>query len=81
MTLENIIQSIINIASNQDSIVKILLVLFLSFYILFALIVMVQIKRFTTIIDQVSFSPVIKMLSSTHLIVSVVLLIGTVIFL
>ena len=76
MQFNDFFQSIITSSLNQDSIVKILLVIFLSLYILFAVILMVQIRRFNAIINQVGFSPIFKALATGHLIAAVVLLIG-----
>ncbi|OIP57167.1 MAG: hypothetical protein COX79_05440 [Candidatus Levybacteria bacterium CG_4_10_14_0_2_um_filter_36_16] len=76
MQFNDFFQSIITSSLNQDSIVKILLVIFLSLYILFAVILMVQIRRFNAIINQVRFSPIFKALATGHLIAAVVLLIG-----
>lgn len=79
MQFNDFFQSLITSSFNQDVIVKILLVIFLSLYILFAVILTVQIRRFNAIVNQVGFSPIFKALATGHFVAAIVLLIGTII--
>lgn len=62
---------------NQDFIAKILLLIFLSFYVLFSLIFFVQIKRLAHIVSEQNFSSVIQSLSVIHLSFAVILLLAS----
>lgn len=76
MQFNDFLQLLITFSFNHDAVVKILLVIFLSLYILFAIILTIQIRKFSIIVNQVGFSPVFKALATGHLIAAVVLLIG-----
>lgn len=59
---------------NQNLIAKVVLLIFLSIYILFSLILFFQIKQLSRIINQKGFSGVIESLSFVHLSIAVGLL-------
>jgi len=71
-------QLITNIVSDQDLIAKIILLIFMSLYAFFAIILVTQVNHLSKIVDQVSVTPIIKGLSTLHLGVAVVLLVITV---
>lgn len=80
INLVTIIQFFTNLAANQDPIVKIGLIAILIIYLFFALILTRQIFYFNNIIDLVTFSPIFKIFSLLHLLLTIILLIGIVLF-
>lgn len=71
-------QFITSIANDQDLIAKVLLLIFMSLYAFFAIILVTQVKHLSKIVDQISVTPIIKGLSALHLGVAVTLLVITV---
>ncbi|KKQ93452.1 MAG: hypothetical protein A3C27_01270 [Candidatus Levybacteria bacterium RIFCSPHIGHO2_02_FULL_39_36] len=74
-------QFLIQLFSNQDLLFRIILIILISFYILFALILAMQIRNLNRIVNQITFSPIFKLLSFIHLGAAIALLIFTVLFL
>lgn len=62
------------ILANQDILVKIALVLLLSVYLLFALVLTRQIFLLNDIINQITFAPIFKFLAILHLTLATILL-------
>lgn len=75
------IQDLLAIIPNQTFFLKIILILLLSLYGLFALIVAMQIKNLNNIVNQIKFSQTFILLSFLHSLGALALLIATVIFL
>ena len=71
-------QLITTVINDQDLIAKVLLLIFISLYVFFAIILVTQVKHLSKIVDQVNVTPIIKGLSTLHLGVAVVLLVITV---
>lgn len=78
MTIIEIIQFILSIITNQDLVLKLILVVFLVLYTLFAIIVARQIFILNEIVNQISFSPVFKFLAIMHALISATLLVITI---
>lgn len=78
MSITDIIQLIQTLFSNQDLIVKIILIVLLSLYVLFAIIVSRQIFVLNEIVNQISFSPIFKILSVIHVIIAILLLVSNI---
>ena len=74
MSSQDFTQTIINIFSDQNLLVRSSLIILLFIYILFALILTVQIHRLNTILNQVRFSPLFRMLATLHAIFAIILL-------
>jgi len=70
-------QLITTIVNDQDLIAKVLLLIFMSLYAFFAIILLTQVNHLSKIVDQISVTPVIKGLSALHLGVAIVLLVTT----
>ena len=71
-------QLITSIVNDQDLIAKVLLLIFMSLYAFFAIILLTQVKHLSKIVDQISVTPIIKGISAIHLGVAVMLLVITV---
>lgn len=76
-----IIDFFLNIFSNQDSLFRIILIILIALYGLFALILFIQIRNLNRIVNQVTFSPVFIVLAFVHLATILALLFFTVLFL
>lgn len=74
MTPADFTQLIASIIGDQNLIAKILLLIFLSLYGFFAIILLIQVRELSKIVNQVGFTPVIKGLSVLHLGIVLVLL-------
>lgn len=75
------IDLIFSLFENQDFLFKIALIILTSFYGLFALIVNIQIFNLNRILNQITFSPVFKILGVAHFIAALALIALTVLFL
>lgn len=73
VTIDNL-QSIWNILSNQDLWGKIILIILLVLYIMFAVVVARQIQIMNDIVKQINFSPTFQTLAVIHIIFSVALI-------
>lgn len=80
MTLEDILTIINNFVSNQDLIIKIILIILLSLYGLYSIIVALQVRVLTTIVDQINSSGVLKFIAFLHAVLVIVLLLFTLFF-
>lgn len=76
-----IVELISKFFSDQDFLFKIILVILVSLYGLFALVLAIQIKNLNKIINQIDFSPVFNLLSLIHVGATIALLFGAVVFL
>ena len=76
-----LIDFFVNIFSNQDMLLKIALMILISIYGLFALILTVQIRNLNRIINQITFSPIFTVLAGAHLAATLALLLFAVVFL
>lgn len=76
-----IINFFLNILANQDSLFRIILIILIALYGLFALILFIQIRNLNRIVNQVTFSPVFIVLAFVHLTITLALLFFTVLFL
>lgn len=78
MTIFDVFQSFLTFITNQDQIAKSILLVLLIMYSLFALVLARQIFILTTIIDQISFSPIFKIFALLHVGIAVALILITV---
>lgn len=78
--ITQISQLILSIIQDQDLILKTILIILLTLYILFALILTRQIFYFNSIINLVTFSPIFKIIALIHVALATILLIGIVLF-
>ena len=76
-----LIDFFVNIFSNQDVLFKIALMILISIYGLFALILTIQIRNLNRIINQITFSPIFTVLAGAHLVATLALLLFAVVFL
>jgi hypothetical protein len=76
-----LIQFLIDIFSNQDAIFKVILLILIGIYGLFALILAIQIRNLNRIINQIRFSPIFTILASGHLVAALALLLFSMVFL
>lgn len=74
MTISDIFQIISNIIANQDFLFRIILIVFLSLYALFSLVVAREISLLNNIVNQISFSPIFKLLAWFNIAFSIALL-------
>jgi len=74
MNTPDILQSLLLLATNQDILFKIGLVLILIVYVLFALILARQIFLLNSTVNQISFSPIFNILVFVHLVAATGLL-------
>ncbi len=75
------IEELFALLSNQDILFKFGLVILILLYIIFAILVYVQINSLNKVVNQVSFSPIFKFLGLTHLLAAIALLFTAVLFL
>ena len=73
-----IVALIISLFSNQDPLFKVALIILIAIYSLFALIVYIQLVSLNKILNQVSFSPIFKILALIHFGASLALLVAAV---
>lgn len=73
MTIQELLQIISSFIFNQDLVTRGLLLILLFVYVLFSIVLTRQIFILTKVIDQISFSPIFKMIAILHLLASVVL--------
>ncbi|MBP6913134.1 MAG: hypothetical protein KBC00_00805 [Candidatus Levybacteria bacterium] len=78
MNLETIITNITNFLNSPDIFVKIALVLLELLFLLFTIILARQISSLTKLINQVSFSPVLKFTAYTVIFSTLLLLLVTI---
>lgn len=71
-------QNIFTFFSNPDALVKIALILLLLLFLLFTLILARQISQLLKLVDQVSFSPVLKFTAYSLVISTLLLLLGVI---
>ncbi|OGH15962.1 MAG: hypothetical protein A3C30_03945 [Candidatus Levybacteria bacterium RIFCSPHIGHO2_02_FULL_40_18] len=71
----------LKIFSNQDALFRIILIILISIYGLFALILFLQIRNLNRIINQITFSPIFIVFTLVHLLATVALLFFAVLFL
>lgn len=74
----DIVNSVITVIANQNLLVRIVLIIFLSIYGLFAVIVAYQIRLLTAYYDQTTFSPVLRTIGIIHVLATFILLLITV---
>lgn len=74
-------QVFINFFFNQDFLLKIFLLVLISLYGLFALILSIQIRNLNRIINQINFAPIFSLLATIHFAAAIALLLFTVVFL
>lgn len=74
-------QSLILSLSNQDFVAKIILVIVLALYSLFALVLTNQVRVLSRTVNQIHFSPIFQALAYIHTTIAVLLLISVVLFL
>lgn len=74
-------QTTILLFTNQDLLAKIILILLLSVYGLFTLILTNQVRILSKVVDQIHFSPIFLMLAYAHSLLSITFLLGVVLFL
>jgi hypothetical protein len=75
------INFILNIFSNQDALFRIILVVLIVLYGLFALILFIQIRNLNHILNQTAFSPIFILIALIHLLATFALLFIAVLFL
>lgn len=78
MNISDIYQTIVTILSDQDLISKFILIILISLYTLFAIVIMVQIRVLNRIINQIHFSEIFKFLALLHTGISLILLLFTI---
>ncbi len=76
-----VIQFFINLFENQNILLKIVFMILISLYGLFALILVFQIRNLNKIVNQITFSPIFTLAALIHLGITVALLLFTVVFL
>jgi len=80
-TFMDVINFFLNIFSNQDTLFRIILIILIAIYGLFALILFIQIRNLNRIVNQIAFSPVFIVLALIHLLAILALLFFAVLFL
>lgn len=74
MNSTDIAQSLLAVVTNQNLLARVALVITLSVYTLFALVLNRQIGLLSNMVDQITFSPVFKAIAIIHVLVTVALL-------
>lgn len=69
---------IILLLSAQDSGYKIVLLIFMLLYSLFALILYIQINSLIQVIDQIRFSPILRFIAIANIVASILLILYTI---
>lgn len=77
--LNNSMNTIFDIIANQNLLAKFFLIISLSMFSIFAIIVSRQVVVMNNMINEVSFSPIFKMLAYINIILSIILLLSVVI--
>lgn len=72
---------VIQFFTNQDLLLKVILGILSSLYLLFAVIILIQIRNLNKIVNQISFSPIFSFLAWLHMVATLAILLVTVIFL
>jgi hypothetical protein len=75
------LQTLILSLSNQDFLAKIILVIILALYSLFALVLTNQVRVLSRTVNQIHFAPIFQALAYIHTTIAVLLLISVVLFL
>ena len=78
MTIQNLLLSIKDILENQNQILKIVLILLSTIFLLFTIIVSRQISLLTNQLNQVSFTPVLKFLGYVLILATLTILIAVI---
>lgn len=78
MTLQDIIDSLSQLAANPNVIIKVGLVLLMLMFLLFALVIARQISILTKLVNQVTFSPIFKVIAYGLVVTTLGLLIVTI---
>lgn len=75
MTIQDFLTFFVNFAAIQDIIIKTILVLLIILFALFALVLARHISLLTNLVNQVSFTPIFKLLAYGTVFVSIALLV------
>lgn len=78
MTIQDLLLSIKDILENQNQILKIVLILLSTIFLLFTIIVSRQISLLTNQLNQVSFTPVLKFLGYLLILATLTILIAVI---
>ncbi len=78
MTIQDLLLSIKDILENQNQILKIVLILLSTIFLLFTIIVSRQISLLTNQLNQVSFTPVLKFLGYVLILATLTILIAVI---
>lgn len=74
----NIADIFASLLAGQDAFYKIVLVIFMLLYSLFALILSIQIRSLIQVIDQIHFSSILKFLALANIVASILLILYTI---
>ncbi|HMS22295.1 MAG TPA: hypothetical protein PKA38_00880 [Candidatus Levybacteria bacterium] len=78
MSLEDIITNVTNFLNSPDVFIKIALVLLELLFLLFTIVLTRQISSLTKLVNQVSFSPVLKFIAYSVIFGTLLLLLVTI---
>lgn len=78
MTGPELIQLIVTFFTNQNLIAKVILIILLVMYLFFSLILSRQIFLLNNTVNQITFSPIFKLLGLIHLLLVIGLLFFTI---
>lgn len=78
MTLQDIIDSLSQLAAHPNMIIKVGLILLMLLFLLFALVIARQISILSTLANQITFSPIFKVVAYGLVLTTLGLLIVTI---
>lgn len=76
-----LIDFLIQFFTDQNLLFKLILGILSSLYLLFAVIILIQVRNLNRIVNQISFSPIFSFLAWLHMLATLAILLATVIFL
>lgn len=74
MTFQDIINNFMGVLQDQNALLKVVLILLLLLFALFTLILARQISLLTKLLNQVTFSPIFKMIAYATVVLTLTLL-------
>lgn len=77
MNIGDFLSALFAIFSNQDLLFQIVLLIFIGFYSIFALIVTVQIRILNNVVTQIMVAPIFRALSYIHVLFAITLVLIT----
>ncbi len=78
MTLQDVFLAVKDLLENQNQILKVVLILLSTLFLLFTIIVSRQISLLTVQLNQVSFSPVLKFIGYLLILATITILIAVI---